>query len=64
MIFDIGGWATKTALTNLSNTVPDISTLIQKSDYNKKINELEKNIKKLQTFHSSYFIGKMVHKII
>ena len=44
--------------------MPDISTLIQKNDYDKKINELEKNIKKLQTFHSSYFIGKMVHKII
>ena len=81
---------TKTALTNLSNTVPDISTLIRKSDYDTKIAEmeskyvsntgfdwklaqanvitkrnfdakiieLENNIKKLQTFDSSYFRGK------
>ena len=77
-------------LTNLSNTVPDISTLIKKSDYDTKIAvieskyvsttgfdsksaqvnvitkgnfdgkiiELENNIKKLQTFDSSYFRGK------
>ena len=36
----------------------DISTLIKKSDYDIKINELEKNIKKLQTFDLSYFRGK------
>ena len=77
-------------LTNLSNTVPDISTLIKKSDYDTKIAEienkyvsntrfgsklaqanvitksnfdakiieLENNIKKLQTFDSSYFKRK------
>ena len=82
--------ATKTVLTNLSNTVPDISTLIKKCDYDTKIKkienkyvsntgfdsklaqanvitkrnfdekivELEKNIKKLQTFDSCYFRGK------
>ena len=82
--------ATKSALTNLSNTVPDINTLIKKSDYDTKIAEieskyvsntgfdsklaqanvitkrnfdakiieLENNIKKLQTFDSSYFRGK------
>ena len=38
--------------------MPDISTLIKKSDYDKNIIELEKNIKKLQTFDLSYFIGK------
>ena len=74
----------------LSNTMPDISTLIKKSDYDTKIGEienkyvsntgfgsklaqanvitkrknyakiieLENNIKKLQTFDSSYFKGK------
>ena len=74
----------------LSNTVPDISTLIKKSDYGTKIAEIESkyvsntgfdskltqtnvitkrsfdaklievenNIKKLQTFDSSYFRGK------
>ena len=77
-------------LTNLSNTVHDITTLIKKSDYDTKIAEiaskyvsntgfdsklaqanvitkrnfdakiigLENNIKKLQTFDSSYFRGK------
>ena len=77
-------------LTNLSNTVPDISTLIKESNYDTKIEEtenkyvsntgfgselaqanvitkrnfdakiieLENNIKKLQTFDSSYFRGK------
>ena len=38
--------------------MPDISTSIKKSDYDKKIIEIEKNIKKLQTFDSSYFRGK------
>ena len=38
---DISNLATKTALTNLSNTVPDISTLIKKSDYDTKIREIE-----------------------
>ena len=57
-ISDISGLATKTALANLVNTVPDISTLIKKSDYNTKIIKLEKNMKKVQTFDSSYFRGK------
>ena len=30
-------FAAKTALTNLSNTVPDISTLITKSEYDAKV---------------------------
>ena len=34
-------FATKTVLTNLSNTVSDISTLIKKSDYDTKIAEIE-----------------------
>ena len=38
---DISNLATKTALTNLSNTVPDISTLIKKSDCDTKIREIE-----------------------
>ena len=33
--------ATKTVLTNLSNTVPDISTLIKKCDYDTKIKKIE-----------------------
>ena len=38
---DINNFTRKTALTNLSNTVPDISTLITKSDYGAKIAEIE-----------------------
>ena len=37
----MSNFATKTAPTNLSNTVPDISTLIKKSDYDTKIAEIE-----------------------
>ena len=55
---DISRLATKTDLTNLSNTMPDVSTLIKKSEYDTKITEVENNMKKLQTFDSSYFIGK------
>ena len=40
---DISNLATKVTLTNLSNTVPDISTLIKKSDYDTKIREIENN---------------------
>ena len=98
---DISNFTTKTELTNLSNTVPHINTLIKKSDYDTKIAEIqskyvsntgfdsklaqanvitkrnfdakiieiENNIKKIQTFDSSYFrdrnyLKKMAHKII
>ena len=37
----VSNFATKTALTNLSNTMPDINTLIKKSDYDTKIAEIE-----------------------
>ena len=38
---NISNFATKTALTNLSNTVPDISTLFKKIDYDTKIAEIK-----------------------
>ena len=57
-ILDISGLATKTDLTNLSNTMSDISTLVTKSDCNTKITKVENNIKKLQTFDLSCFMGK------
>ena len=37
----MSNFAAKAALTNLSNTVPDINTSIKKSDYNTKIAEIE-----------------------
>ena len=69
----------KITLTNLSNTVPDISTLVKKAIMTQKLQKLKTNMlvipdltpkkKKLQTFDSSYFRGKshfkkMVYKII
>ena len=42
VIPDVSNLATKIALSNLSNTVPDISTLIKKSDNDTKIAEIEK----------------------
>ena len=38
--------------------MPDISTLIKKSDYDRRITKVKNNIKKLQTFDSDYFRGK------
>ena len=38
---DVSKFTTKTVLTNLSNMVPDISTLIKKSEYDTKIAEIE-----------------------
>ena len=38
---DVRKFATKTVLTNLNNTVPDISTLTKKSNYDTKIAEIE-----------------------
>ena len=35
--------------------IPDISSLVKKSDYNAKITEVENNMKKLQTYDLSYF---------
>ena len=37
--------------------IPDISSLVKKSDYNAKITGVENNIKKLETFDLSYFRG-------
>ena len=55
---DISNFATKTAVTTVKNKIPDISSLVKKSDSNTKITEVENNIKKLQTYHLSYFRGK------
>ena len=41
---DISNLAAKTALTNLSNTLTDINTLILKSDYDTKIKKLKANM--------------------
>ena len=36
--------ATKTALTTVENKIPDVRSLVNKTDYNTKINETEKKL--------------------
>ena len=55
---NINNLAIKATLTIVENKIPDISSLVKKSDYNTKITEVENNIKKLQAYGLSYFIGK------
>ena len=41
---DISSFARKTALTAVENKIPSVSSLVKKSDYDTKINELEKKL--------------------
>ena len=43
LIKNISSLATKTALTAVENKIPDGSSLVRKTYYNRKISELEKN---------------------
>ena len=43
-ILDISSLARKTALTAVENKIPSVSSLVKKSDYDTKINELEKKL--------------------
>ena len=36
--------ATKTALTTVENKIPDVSSLVKKTDYNTKITEIENKL--------------------
>ena len=38
--------------------MPNISDLVKKSDYNKKITNIENNVRQLQAYDLSYFKGK------
>ena len=40
----IGGLATNTALITVENKIPNISSLVKKTDYNTKITEIEKKL--------------------
>ena len=40
----ISGLATNSALTEVENKIPNISGLVKKTDYNKKIAEIEKKL--------------------
>ena len=35
---------TKTALTTAENKIPDVSSLVKKTDYNTKVTEIEKKL--------------------
>ena len=54
----ITGLATNSALTAIENKIPDISSLVKKTDYNTKISDIEKQI----TDHSpdEYIIEKKI----
>ena len=41
---DISNLATRTALTTVENKIPGISNLVKKTDYDKKITEIEKKL--------------------
>ena len=41
---NITNLATTTALTAVENKIPNVSNLVKKTDYNTKINEIEKKI--------------------
>ena len=43
-ILNITNLATASALTAVENKIPDVSDLVQKSDYNTRINEVKKKI--------------------
>ena len=38
------GLATTSALTTVQNKIPDVSSLVKKTDYNTKITEIEKKV--------------------
>ena len=68
----ITGLATNSTLTAVENKIPDISRLVKKTDFDAKLKKnsdivtsnkskhllVENELKKLKTFHSSYFKGK------
>ena len=43
-ILDVSSLATKTGLSAVENKIPSVSSLVKRTDYNKKITEIEKNL--------------------
>ena len=43
-ILDVSSLAAKTALTTVENKIPDVRSLVKKTDYNTKITEIEKKL--------------------
>ena len=41
---DISNLATTSALTTVENKIPSVSNLVKKTDYNKKVTEIERNL--------------------
>ena len=43
-ILDVKTWATETTLTAFENKIPNVGRLVEKTNYNTKISELEKKL--------------------
>ena len=41
---DVSNLATKTALTTVENKIPSVISIVKKTDYNRKITEIEKKL--------------------
>ena len=50
----------KTALNIVENKTPDISSLVDKSDYNREITSIKLNLNKLQAYDLSYLKGNNI----
>ena len=59
---DVSKFTTKTVLTNLSNTVPDISFLIKKSNYDPKIADIESKYVNNTGFNSKLAQANVIAK--
>ena len=55
---DISNLATKTALNTVEIKIPNINSLVKKTDYNIEIAGIKLNINRLQAYDLSYFKGK------
>ena len=58
---DITDLATTTALTAIENKIPDVSDLVRKTDYNTKINGIEKKF--TDHSHNKYIISPEFNKL-
>ena len=58
---DVRRLAIKSALTAVENKIPDISSLVKKTDYNTKITELEKKL--IDRNHGKYITIPEINKL-
>ena len=58
----ISGLATTSALTAVENKIPNVSNLVKKTDYDIKVNEIEKKI--IDHTHDKYIATPEIKKLI